>query len=499
MLNTKPAAKQIAIWRHDPVQFVRDVFDAEPDEWQKDFLHGYNNHRRIASKACKGPGKTCVLSWCCWHFLVCHVNAQIAATSITGDNLRDGLWKEMSLWQQKSPFLKAAFTWKAERIESNDHKETWWMSARKWSKSASAEQQANTLAGLHAENIMFVMDESGGIPDAVMAAAEAILANEGGNKKILQCGNPTHLSGPLYRACTKERSLWHVIEITGDPDHPKRSPRISKTWAREQIMKYGRDNPWVLINVFGKFPPASMNSIIGPDEIYESMKRQVHPDSYRDFPKILGVDVALQGDDRTIIFPRQGCVAFKPKVLRTPKPIEIASAVAHAWEKWGADACFIDNTGGWGSGVISHLEDWNYDPMGVQFAGKASDPQYVNKRAEMAWEAADWIRGGGCLPYDEEFVEEATAITYFHKKDQVQITEKAQIKEELGASPDKYDGLGLTFAFPVRRKTAAERMGIGRNAREDGNYHPLSREYGGNHGQSRLDDSEYNPLVGRKF
>lgn len=491
MQSLKPAARQIALWRHDPVQFVRDLFDIEPDEWQKDFLWGYLKNRRIASKACKGPGKTCVLAWCCWHFLVCYYQAEIAATSITGDNLRDGLWKEMSKWQQKSPFLLSAFTWKAERIESNDHKETWWMSARKWSKSASAEQQANTLAGLHAENIMFVLDESGGIPDAVMAAAEAVLANEGGCKKILQCGNPTHLSGPLYRACTKERSMWHVIEITGDPDDPKRSPRISVQWAREQIQKYGRDNPWVLVNVFGKFPPASMNAVIGPDEVRAAMNRIVHQDSYSGFAKILGVDVALQGDDRTIIFPRQGPVAFRPKILRTPKPREIASTVAHAWEKWGADACFIDNTGGWGSGVISHLEEWGYDPIGVQFASKASDPQYKNKRSEIIWDLANWIRNQGCLPYDEEFVEEATALTYFHNKDQLQIVEKDLIKEELGRSPDLYDGLALTFSYPVRKKTEAERMGLGR--KDTGNYDPIKREFGGERMRGR-DDRDYNPL-----
>lgn len=492
MLNLKPATKQIAAWRHDPVKFVRDVFEVEPDEWQKDFLWAYLKHQRIASKACKGPGKTCVLSWCCWHFLVCYPYSEVAATSITGDNLRDGLWKEMAKWQQKSPFLKSAFSWKAERITSNDHPETWWMSARRWSQSASAEQQANTLAGLHADNIMFVLDEAGGIPDAVMAAAEAVLANEGGFKKILMCGNPTHLSGPLYRACTRERSMWHVIEITGDPDDPKRSPRISIRWAKEQIMKYGRDNPWVLVNVFGKFPPASMNSVIGPDEVRASMGRNIHPDSYNGFAKILGCDIALQGDDRTIIFPRQGPAAFKPKILRTPKPREIASVIAHSWEKWGADACFIDNTGGWGSGVISHLEEWGYDPIGVQFSSKASDPQFKNKRSEMAWSAADWIRNGGCLPDMEEFVEEATAITYSHNKDQLQIVAKDQIKEELGRSPDLWDGLGLTFAYPVRKKTAAERMGLKSKERED-NYHPLSREYGG-WGQRGDNPRDYNPI-----
>ena len=105
-----------------------------------------------------------------------------------------------------------------------------------------------------------------------MATAEAALAScvEG---HIVQAGNPTHLEGPLYRACTSERRLWHLTEITGDPDDPRRATRISAQWAREQIEKYGRDNPWVLVNVFGRFPPSSLDTLIGPDECAEATKR----------------------------------------------------------------------------------------------------------------------------------------------------------------------------------------------------------------------------------
>src|SRR5947208_13502457 len=111
--------------------------------------------------------------------------------------------------------------------------ESSWMRARSWARSANRQQQADTLAGLHADYVLFILDEAGGIPDAVMASAEAALASckEG---HIVQAGNPTHLEGPLYRACTSERRLWHVTEITADPDDPKRSTRVKKEWAREQ-------------------------------------------------------------------------------------------------------------------------------------------------------------------------------------------------------------------------------------------------------------------------
>lgn len=481
----KSPASKLGLWRYDPVQFVRDNFGVEPDEWQKDFLIAYNENRRIAAKACKGPGKTAVLAWCAWHFLATRDNAKIAATSISGDNLRDGLWTEMAKWQAKSEFLSATFTWTKTRIYNNDHHKTWYMSARQWSKSANAQSQADTLAGLHADNIMFLIDEAGGVPDAVMAAAEAVMANEGSDAKILICGNPTHLSGPLYRACTSEASLWTLIEITGDPNHPKRSPRISKQWAEEQIKKYGIDNPWVLVNVFGKFPPASLNALLGPDDFEEAFNRHVAKDAYQHAGRVLGVDVARQGDDTTVIAPRQGIVAFKPKIMRVHDTVQIAGHVARAINKFKPDVVNIDATGGWGYGVIDTLRTWGYECNDIQFAGKAFDIQYANKRAEMAFEFAKWIKAGGCLPPVHELREEGTAVTYFfNKKDQFQIVDKDLIKEELGRSPDLFDAYALTFAIPVVKKDPLAHL------RQPEDYNPMGYQ---DHAQQHSVD-DFNPL-----
>ena len=174
---TVAAAEQVRRWREQPASMVRELFGVTPDAWQEDVLAAFPLNQRIAMKACKGPGKTAVLSWLCWNFILTRPYPKIAATSISADNLADNLWTEMAMWQQKSPLLKKAFTWTKTRIFANDHPETWWMAARSWSKTADKSQQANTLAGLHADYIMFVLDESGGIPDAVMASAEAALSS----------------------------------------------------------------------------------------------------------------------------------------------------------------------------------------------------------------------------------------------------------------------------------------------------------------------------------
>jgi hypothetical protein len=445
------AAGSLRKYREHPELFVRQVFGVEPDAWQDEVLKSFGDpgNRRIAMKACKGPGKSTVLAWLAWNFLLTRPYPKIAATSITGDNLADGLWTEMSKWQGRSELLAKSFTWTKTRIFLNESPETWWMSARTWPRSADASQQADTLAGLHADYLLFILDEAGGIPNAVMATAEAGLST-GVESRLIQAGNPTHLEGPLYQACTAERHLWKLFEVTGDPEDPRRSPRISTQWAQEQIQKYGRDNSWVKVNVFGEFPAVSQNALVGPDECQASIERELPKDHYEFEAKIIGVDVARFGDDRTVIIGRQGRKTEDPIILRNARTHVIAARVAKLWDEWGADACFVDDTGGWGAGVIDALIQHGRAPTPVNFSGSPIDERYLNKRAEVWFLLAEWIKTGGKLPNTQEIIAEMTAPTYEFNRGRFKLEEKEQIKSRLGFSPDVADALALTFSFPVR-------------------------------------------------
>lgn len=463
---SEQARTKLREWRENPVAFVRECIGVEPDPWQLDVLHNFPKQQRIAMKAAKGCGKTAILSWLSWNFLATRPFPKMAATSITKDNLTDNLWPEMALWQgrAKNPILREVFQWTKTRIVAKQSPENWFMSARTWPKSADSSQQADTLAGLHADYLMFVVDEVGGIPDAVMAAAEAGLAT-GIETKIVMAGNPTHNEGPLYRAASSERDLWFLIEITGDPDNPKRSPRISKQWALDQIKKYGRDNPWVLVNVFGQFPPSSINTLMGPDEVNQAMNRFIEPDNYEYAQKRLGIDVARFGDDRTVIFPRQGLIAFKPVELRNMRTNDIAARVIAAKAKWNSEVEYVDGTGGYGAGVVDSMIQAGHAPIEVNFAGKALDSRYHNKRAEMWFNMAEWVRKGS-LPDLAELAKELSAPTYTIHNGKFLIEPKEQIKERLGFSPDIADALCLTFAHPEMPKMDVIKQRYGRDSNQ---------------------------------
>ena len=140
-----PPTEILRQYREHPDQFVRKVFGVTPDPWQDEVLKAFPTNQRIAMKASKGPGKTATLAWLGWNFLLTRLHPNIAATSISADNLRDNLWKEMAHWRNKSPMLQHAFEWQKERIFAREHPETWFMSARSWAKAANEEHLAHAV------------------------------------------------------------------------------------------------------------------------------------------------------------------------------------------------------------------------------------------------------------------------------------------------------------------------------------------------------------------
>lgn len=449
--------KKISYWRGNAVQFVRDRFRVEPDEWQAEALTAYCREDmarlRLSLQACAGPGKTTVLAWIGWHFLTCFGDKldhpKGAAMSVSADNLKDNLWAEFAKWQEQDEFLKQNFTWTKERIFSNSHPKTWFLAARSWSKDANPEEQGKTLSGLHSKYVLILVDESGTIPITVLKKGEqALSTKEAVFARIIQAGNPTTQEGMLYAAATHLAHLWHVIRITGDPDDPRRSPRIDKEWASDQIKTYGRNDPWVMGHILGEFPEGGLNTLLGPDAVEKAMARVLREEDYAHVQKRLGIDVARGGADSTILFPRQGLQAFRFVEMRDAKGPEIAGRAIAARMKWGQEIDFVDGSGGYGATVEDSLVMSGHAPIAVFGSGKAFDSRYFNKRAECWWEMKVWVERGGALPRDARLKRELTTVQYYLKNGKLKLEDKDQLKKRLGFSPDRADALSLTFYMP---------------------------------------------------
>lgn len=458
-------AERIADWHDDPVLFVQEVFGAEPDEWQKDALRAVAGNPRVAMSACKGPGKSCTLAWVVWWFLTTRVDSQVAVLSITADNLKDGLWKELARWHAKSKLLERAFECKAERIKSRTSPGTWFCSARSFAKTASAEEQAHSLAGLHGEHVLIVLDEVGDYPEGVIPAAEAIFANEGDHRLVV-AGNPTNPNRALGTIVRSPKG-WVVIHITGDPDDPKRSPRIDIEYAREMIEKWGRDHPYVMVNILGLFPPSAENQLISANDVTLAMARDMPALAYQSDPIIWGLDPARSDRsvaDEAALARRQGLLARRILTWRGKDGTQLGDIIGRlineaedAGEK--PDVIFVD-VGGVGSSVYDRLRVLGYEDLviAVDFAGTAEDSErYHNVRAEIWDRMAMWVRKRpSCLPSDSTLAAELQAPLFKFvdkgKKTKFLLESKDDMKKRGVGSPNRADSLALTFTSNVNRR-----------------------------------------------
>ena len=206
------------------------------------------------------------------------------------------------------------------------------------------------------------------------------------------------------------------------------------------------------------FTASSENILIPIDHVLAACQREISPDEYRFSPKIMGVDPARFGTDRSVIFCRQGARAYVPRVFTKIDNMTLAARVAHEMERFRPDVVFVD--AGCGAGVIDRLRQLGFqNVVEVAFGGSASRPgQYANKRAEMWHELAQWSKTAGVLPDLADLKADLCQVRYdYDSTGRLRLESKEKLKERTGKSPDLADALALTFAAPVRSRLTGVR------------------------------------------
>lgn len=203
------------------------------------------------------------------------------------------------------------------------------------------------------------------------------------------------------------------------------------------------------------FTVSVYNAVI-PMEIIQksSQKTLTEKDVMKEDAKVMGVDIARFGDDRTTIWFRQGLFVDKPKVYKGLDTMEVADQIIVAMLHWKPDAVFVDG-GNMGAGVIDRLHQLGYNNVfEVPFGSAAMNRErYGNIRAEMYFKAKEWMENGGAIPNMSELRTELSKVEYkFDRRSRILLEPKDEVKKKTGKSPDLADGFVLTFAKPVRPK-----------------------------------------------
>lgn len=133
----------------------------------------------------------------------------------------------------------------------------------------------------------------------------------------------------------------------------------------EEVERLKRDMP---DNEFAReylcdFSAAAEDQLISIAEAEEAARRSLTKDQWGFAPKVLGVDVARFGDDKSVIMLRQGLQAFAPQVFHGLSNMDFAAHVVNAITKEDPDAVFID--AGNGSGVIDRVRQLGHKVIEV--------------------------------------------------------------------------------------------------------------------------------------
>lgn len=250
--------------------------------------------------------------------------------------------------------------------------------------------------------------------------------------------------------------LYRRAAAGNDPEFFARSYTVYETNALDpaEVESIRRD---VSEETFARemlcsFDVPGVAQLIAPVLVADAMKRHLRIDEYKHAPRIIGVDPARFGDDRSVIVGRQGLKVEEPIVL--PK-IDNAALVDHIIDyklKWRADAIFVD--AGQGSGVIDFLRRLGHPCVEVWFGGKALKAQYHDKRTEMWCEMAEAMPMLA-LPPHEGLRLDLLGPTYEYNQStgKKRLESKDSMKKRILMSPDIGDGLALTWAQPVEVKS----------------------------------------------
>ena len=441
--------------RDDPACFAEHALGLVPTTQQREFLKALATPgARVAVRSGHGTGKSTALAVAALWFLATRKDALIPCTAPTAHQLQDVLWREMRrLIAGMDEELKALFQVTSDRIQLKG-------SAGMIVARTARPENPDALQGFHAPEILFVIDEAAGVNDAIFEVARGALSTPAA--RVALTGNPTRLSGYFHNAFHLARDSWTRIRFSCLD-----SPLVAPEYAGEIAAEYGEDSDMYRVRVLGEFPKAGMFNLIPLELVVRAMERSAPPDYQNTEPRIMGVDPAWLGTDRSAVVLRQGMAAKILFTVRGADTVRLAQMVATRAAEIRPDHIFVDQTGV-GAGVFDQLKRTGYPVTGVAFSQTPMEPErFANRRAEMWWRIREWLEQGLVLEESRDLRDDLMAPEYhMTNTGKIQLESKDDIRRRGRPSPDLGDALALTFAFPVYPASRHEEA----NAEPDG-YH----------------------------
>jgi phage terminase large subunit len=488
-------------YQNNPVGYAKDILKVGLTAAQEQILISVAANRRTAVKGGHGVGKSfdeAVIA--CWRY-DCW---EKSITYITGPT-----WTAVDRPFQQVAILRRAVGLPGEILQTGfirDPDRS--LRALHYIRTLNAEE-GEAVQGEHKAMMTVLIDEAPAVKPFIWKSASHGLMTGPANR-IVAFGNPTNEATTFGEVCSDEE--WSVLEISA-LEHPNILAQLEckpvpfpdndlgLIWLRERMVDGCKivDGPptghafeyWNLSTItdaingipvgrnpdarkatyipegdfearaLGRFPTEAFSTVI-PKAWLESLPGSL-PILPHWIPEI-GVDVALKGDDRTVIVVRRGPVVLWITEIRKIDTEEVAGCIIEAARRAGAEcgcdpSCIpirIDITGHLGRGPWQRVLAQGFRfAEGVNSSESAFDRElYVNRRSELWFSSRDRIYTKDVdlskLPKGQRstLIRELSAPQYTRNGRGQKVVEPKEVTKKLlkGVSPDYADGFNLAFS-----------------------------------------------------
>ena len=332
---------------------------------------------------------------------------------------------------------------------------------------AMASDNFSLIEGAHASILMYVFDEAKAIPDGMWDAAEGAFSTEGlqtlgetSEIRAFAISTPGDPSGRFYDIHMKKPGYedWKVRHVT--IDEAIRAGRISEKWVRQRAKQWGITSSTYQNRVLGEFADNSEEGVIPLSWVQAAMDRYKEAHrlgtlNHETSVKIVGVDVARMGEDKTVFAFREASTLTQ--ILEYSK-LPTTQTVGNLRLKASGYQLNIEMDGGLGASVYDMLREQQIPKLRPITVGaktgrrdKSGELQFANVRSAMWWNMRELLDPDSgeepimLIPNEKLKSDLVTPSWKVQSSGVIQLEGKDSIRERIGRSTDYGDACCLAF------------------------------------------------------